>query len=571
MRYLGLQKCLKVNGLYDSNYRDKLKELAKLEGMRDIIKDIKYLSGHNGKYVLSSITRYLRDENYDSQVLIKIIRDKLDLVNHMVSDLDACNGPDLEKLYANYDSDTYQLLVERFSKHYMRGESDEYSAIKYCNLLLGDNKKMLKYLTCYLTQDNIKDLLELKPEKLEMYLTFISIKESDSSIMKFIEMVDVLEKLSNVDFKYALNFVYGDTSMDFTDKRLDLLPLLINVNDRNGQKKATFDYNRAQIISRFPSDILIRLLESKEKETIVRGLTFSTINLLEESRKKTSPIYKDAIYEIIFYPNFYKMSDNQKYLLLDCIGKNGEELEEDVTRYQQKLDFILSTKQEELRKSPFLKNTLDFICQDDSDELFMEKIEAIESFNGDFQDENQYGHYLALLQAGTLDKTDKEKIKIISSRSRDLTENSVAEFYQRIESSPNKDRFVKLLGQNRDDTMFPSICDIISTEGLWNHPDTYTSILDYVDYIDKKEELLGVLKGMEEIIIKGKGEEEKQRMIDHLFENLKQTFTLGDYTIEILGKDSLEESLKQGDLVYESPNCKAQIKVKKSLDKLKKV
>lgn len=563
--YLKLQKHLVVNGLYEPNYKKRLKELAEIEEIGPILKEMKHLFGYKNRYILSSINQYLRDDKYDRKVFIKIIRDKLYLVNHMTSAVDAYNGPNLEKIYATYDLDTYQLLLERFANHYIRGESTEYSALKYFNVLFGENKEKMRYITGCLMPSNISKLFELKPKKLETYLDFLSIRNSSStdSIMEFIEMVDTFEKMDDRDFREALCFIYQDQDTKLIYERLNFLPLLLN-KDNKEEDKIYFQDVIASRLSRLPKEVQRKLYQDKNVKDIIKGLSSPIFSdLLLESIRNTPIIQMDTVAELFVDPRFYTRTEQQKFIILESLRKNGEELEADTLRYQRKLNFILSNERKELVQPPFLKETLDFICQEEEEEVFDAKVEAMESFNGDFQDKNQYVRYLALLQANTSDSTDKEKAAIISSRSRYLTESSFTDFYQRMENSSNKDRFISLLEESRDDDTFFSICDVIASERCFDK-DIYKGILDYIEYSSSKEELVFAMKEMEGAIIQENNVEEQRKMLDHLFENLIQTVSIGDYTLEIIGEKSLQKAMEQKEVVYTSPDCKAQIKVKKS-------
>lgn len=564
VNYLKLQKYLVANGLYNPNYKKELKELAEIEEIGTILKDMKHLSGYKSRYVLSSIEQYLRDQKYDRKVLIKIIRDKLYLVNHMTNAVDAYNGPNLEKIYASYDSDTYQLLLERFANHYTRSESTEYSALKYFNVLFGENKEKIRYITDCLIPSNISKLFELKPKKLETYLDFLSIRNSSStdSIMEFIEMVDTFEKMDDRDFRDALRFIYQDQDTRLIYERLNFLPLLLD-KDNKEENKIYFHDVIASKISILPKEVQRRLYHDKNGKDIIKRFDPIFTALLFESIHNTSSIQMDTVAELFVNPRFYTRTEQQKFIILESLRKNGEELEADTLRYQRKLSFILSNEGEVLAQTPFLKETLDFICQEDEEEVFNAKVEAIESFNGSFQDKNQYVRYLALLQANTSDKTDKEKVEIISSRSRYLTGFPFTDFYQIMENSSNKDRFISLLEKNQYDDMFFSICGVIASERCFDK-DIYKGILDYIEYSSSKEELVFAMKEMEGAIIQENNVEEQRKMLDHLFENLIQTVSIGDYTLEIIGEKSLQKAMEQKEVVYTSPDCKAQIKVKKS-------
>ncbi len=558
--YFKLKKCLKTNELYDVRDKERLKELGNLEGMSDILKDMEHLFGYESRYVLSSVTRYLRETSYDQQVLLKILKDKIYLVKHMSSKIDAYNGPDLEKLYATYDFDTYQLLFERFLKHYINKEEKEYSTTNYCNVLLGDNKEKLKYITNCLMPSNISKLFELKPEKLEIYLIFLSIRNSNSmdTILEFIEMIDTFERLGDAGFIEALQFVYQDQDAKSIFNRLNFLPSLF-VEEEN---RLSFNSVAASKILRLPEKIQRVLYLHPDCAEIINRFNPIFTELLVDSIRNTSSVQQNVMAELYVNPKFYKRTEKEKLMILEHLRTNGDELEEDEERYQRKVNFILEEEREELFQEPFLKSTLFFICQKDSEEVFLAKKEALENYNGSLEDKSQYEQYLELLQAGLSNQSDSLKAKNISNRSQYLTENSFEEFYQKIGNSSNKDRFMSLFQENTSGERFFSICDVIASEKMWNQ-DVYKEILNYIDYTGTNEELLFALKMMEQTLIKGSSMEAQSQLAKNLSESLKQTISFGNYQFEVIGDGLLQKQLENGELTYTSPDCKAQIKVKK--------
>lgn len=558
--YFKLKKCLKTNELYDVRDKERLKELGNLEGMSDILKDMEHLFGYESRYVLFSITKYFREYSYDKQVLLKILKDKIYLVKHMPRKIDVYNGPTLEKLYATYDLDTYQLLFERFLKHYTNNEGKEYSTTNYCNVLLGDNKEKLKYITACLMPSNISKLFELKPEKLETYLNFLSVRNSSSAdtIVEFIEMVDTFERLEDESFRKALQFVYQDQDAKSIFNRLNFLPNLF-VEEKNG---LSFNSAAASKILELPKIIQRRLYLYPDSLEIINRFNPIFTELLLESIRNTSSVQQNIMAELYVNPEFYKRTEKEKFMILESLRKNGEEPEEEEERYQRKVNFILEEEREELLQEPFLKSTLRFICQKDSEEVFLAKKEALENYNGSLEDERQYEQYLELLQAGLSNQSDCLKAKNISSRSQYLTENSFEEFYQKIENSSNKDQFMSLVHENTSGERFFSICDVILSEKMWNQ-DVYREILNYIDYTGTNEELLFALKMMEQTMIKGSSMEDQNQLAKNLSDSLKQTISFGNYQLEIIGDSLLQNQLENGELTYTSPDCKAQIKVKK--------
>lgn len=576
INYLRLKKYLDRDNLYDPIDKEKLKELAELDEMNDIIKKIKDLFGYKCRYVLLSIYKYLKEEDYNREVLLKIIKDKLYLVSKMQKEVDADNGPDLERLCACYDSDTYQLLIERFAKHYCNAESTEYSALKYCNVLFGYNKEKIKYITVCLIPSNISKLLELKPSKLETYLGFLSIRNPYSTdfIEKFVAMIDTFEKLDDHNFEDVLRFIYQDQDSRQIYERLNLIPLLL-YPDKQSEDKIHFNSAIASKLLELPKKVQKKIYQSLDRKGILRRFEsmfteplvdniHNTIFMesLIDSIHNTASVHQDTIAELFVNPDFYKKTSEQKYYIVESLRKNGENLEENVGRYQQKLDFILSIKREKLLTPPFLKATLDFVCQQDSYELLAAKEEAIERFNGDFQDKSQYGYYLALLQMNTSDKTDEEKIQIITSRSQYLTEKSFTDFYQEVERSSNKKKLEDLLEDTTNNELFLSVCSLIRKESNC-HPDVYAKILGYVNYLDSESNLDSALQMIGKKEFQQQSPEEQERLVDSSFENIRQTFCLEGCALEITGMGLLKQSIEQGELRFVSSDCKAQIKVKK--------
>lgn len=559
-----LQKFLAKNGSYDDKYKGKIKELAKEEKMKDHLKEISKLFGYQAGYICSSFFKYLKKDDYSIDELIRIIGDKLYLINHMTRIRDSYNGPDLEKLYERYEPEAYGLFLQRFIKHYTRGETAEYSALQYTNVLLGENNQKLKYITICLMPNEVEKLLELRPDKLEAYLDNISIGHCNSNklIIKFSEMVASLEQLNDNDFRNALGFVYYDNDDDSIEIRLNFLPFFM-MDNKQDERGMTFNCHQAQVISQLPKSILIELNRNlvEEKEN-VESILHSITKLIVRSICGTSPIQQDIICDMIHNPTFFNKTDEEKYLILESLRKNGNELEEDRERYFRKSQYILSNEDDILLKMPFLKYTLNFICQKDSEEVFAVKKEALENYNGSFEDENQYRKYLELLQKDLSNQSEYEKIGIISSISQYLTKEPFANFYQRIENSYNKDRFMELFDENTSKERFFSIGDIIASEKMWDK-DVYTKILDYIYYTKSNEELEFALNMMQQTISKGSSREGQTQMAANLSDSLTQTFSTGDYRVEIIGDGLLQKQLREGELVYTSPNCKAQIKIKK--------
>lgn len=433
------------------------------------------MTSEQRKYVLSAISEdcpiFSDMRKYNE--LEEMINSKIEIVQTQKGD----NYPNLDKIYHILGSSSYEKSLQKYLNP--RGIS-RYELLRFSEFVVENEHRFEKIIPK--NRIGLYSLLGISLNKLTKCFVYISDYVDPenyslplTSLLTSKVDIGIINKLSDLDLVSILDFLNSENA----EERKHILPFIV-CEDSNCKKGYRFNNSIMDYIKlyKIPS-IVLRSFGSNEynnekKEKLSMWLPCFNDRLLAEINNSLNTV-GSAVLDILYNDEFLELSAQSIGLYISIqekilnssriIYSNFEddeniEYSEDEDRFLEIAEFLLKSNVDEKGKripdsnfasldSIFFRDTVEFICMNDSQEVRKAKMEAFDKIKPQLlQHKITYGcykQYLDFLSKMLKNKSEKEQINQLKAYGKYFANHNIEETFRKIKNSDNEEKIINLL------------------------------------------------------------------------------------------------------------------------------
>lgn len=438
----------KINGFVNRckkdrlNYEEYYPKLYNINKFSKLIRKIDRLDPKEKEYVLSPL-RSMKYGLKEDEVYM-IMKNQLDIVKKKQES----NIVDLTKLYLATTKVSKNLYQELFETYLNDKSIGEYQAKDYINMF---TENPFLFMLSKPTNNNVS-IDGLAPNKLKQALNYNEYGPQFLSVYNSLPQKEKrnINNMDEVEFQKVLDFIFADYNFhtrknllvecDYISKKIDSLRLL-----------PSHLIELFQFDSCHTSSSEDQLINSRD---FIKGINNESANWIAQLAA-TPEVHTNYIKKLIENGNILNISNENLEEIFKNVRKNGEVDETNVDRYSSKMDFLIGSSDDKegfalyTEDKEILKETLNFICQDDSELVLNQKFNALNTIKNELRNDQinfvLYSKYISLLNEGLENKSDKDKVKQLKARSKYFENHILSEFSQKLQIKPQNEKLIKLL------------------------------------------------------------------------------------------------------------------------------